>query len=545
MEEEKQGGEYLYKTSCEECGSSDANAVYSDGNTHCFSCDKTVVKAGPVDGIKKFSGSNNKDLITKITYKALRTRKIPENICRMYNYGVGKNKDGKPCHIACYYDKDKQPKGQKLRFEDKEFTFIGNKVRSTLFGQQLFASGRKLTITEGEIDTLSVAAAFDGKYPVVSIRRGAGKAKDDIVQQLDWIEGFDEIYIWFDNDAEGREAAEEVAMVLPVDKVRIVRHPTYKDASALLMNEGKAAVVKQFYNAEKFQPTDIISPLSLLDELLKPVEFGIPYFHPALTEATYGRRFGEVVVVGAGVSVGKTDMTMQQSAYDLRAGYKVGMFMLEQSNKETLQRMAGKLDGRIYHLPNSVIDPDKMTETVNFMEGTLYVYGKFGSMKWETIKHKIKYMFYNYGVQMFYIDNLTALNAHAEDERRNLDALMAELKALAQELNIWVWIVSHLNPPTKGPSHEAGGRTEQKQFTGSRAIMRWADFMFGFERNTLAEEDDVKNYIITRGLKDRFSGNATGKTFGSRFEGSTGLIHPTEGNDELQIEEGYEEEGDF
>jgi twinkle protein len=38
--------EYMYKTSCDNCGSSDANAVYSDGGKHCFSCGKHCKSKG-------------------------------------------------------------------------------------------------------------------------------------------------------------------------------------------------------------------------------------------------------------------------------------------------------------------------------------------------------------------------------------------------------------------------------------------------------------------------------------------------------------------
>ena len=63
-----------------------------------------------------------------------------------------------------------------------------------LFGQQLFSSGgKKLTITEGEIDALSVATAFDGKYPVVSIPNGASAARRAITKSLEWINSFEEI----------------------------------------------------------------------------------------------------------------------------------------------------------------------------------------------------------------------------------------------------------------------------------------------------------------------------------------------------------------
>ena len=35
----EQVGEYVCKGECEKCGSSDANALYSDGHTYCFSCE--------------------------------------------------------------------------------------------------------------------------------------------------------------------------------------------------------------------------------------------------------------------------------------------------------------------------------------------------------------------------------------------------------------------------------------------------------------------------------------------------------------------------
>ena len=36
---EQDSGKFLRHTSCDKCGSSDANAVYDDGTTWCFSCE--------------------------------------------------------------------------------------------------------------------------------------------------------------------------------------------------------------------------------------------------------------------------------------------------------------------------------------------------------------------------------------------------------------------------------------------------------------------------------------------------------------------------
>ena len=215
--------------------------------------------------------------------------------------------------------------------------------------------------------------------------------------------------------------------------------------------------------------------------------------------------------------------------------------MLEQSTKETLLRTAGKMDGCHYHLPNVETDTDKLKETVAGMDGSLFMFDNFGSNDWETISSKIRYMFYNYDCRIFYIDNLTALNAHASDERRNLDGLMADVAGLAKELDVWILLVSHLNPPKSGASHEAGGKTEQGQFTGSRAIMRWAYAMFGIERNTLHEEYEDRNKGLIRVLKDRFSGNATGQTVGFRYDSATGIVHETEESFEIEQTEGTDD----
>lgn len=525
-------GEFLYHTSCDSCGSSDANAVYSTDTTYCFSCGKVSTLDGTI--IKKERKIKDMNLLEG-SYKELQKRKIPLSICRQYGYSIGVDNKGNSCQIANYYNKDKELVAQKLRYADKTFKFIGTPKEATLFGQQLFASGGlKLTITEGEIDTLSIATAFDGKYPIVSIQNGANSAKKEISKQLDWISSFDEIYIWFDNDEAGNKALEEVTAILPINKVKIIKHSEYKDANDVLVNEGKAGVVKAFYNAEKYNPDGFVSPLDLLEEALKPIEWGLPWFYNKLTNISYGRRYGEVVAVGAGVSVGKTDFIMQQIAFDLKEGRQVATFMLEQSKVETLLRIAGKIDGIHYHLPDVEYDKAKLAETVTSLNN-LHIYDNFGRIDWQTIKQKIRSACHSFGCKLFYIDNLTALNAHADDERRNLDGLMEEVASLAKELDIWILLVSHLNPPKKGASHEAGGIVEQSQFTGSRAIMRWCSFMLGIERNTIHTDYNERNKGLVRCIKDRFSGKATGQTVGFIYDPNTGLCLESDVTTKLDI----------
>tara|TARA_B110000908_G_C10266913_1_gene465085 strand:+ start:929 stop:2569 length:1641 start_codon:yes stop_codon:yes gene_type:complete len=532
-------GEFIRHASCNSCGSSDANAIYSNGTSYCFGCEKWE----KIDGEYTPTNTAPKDkTLLRYEYQALAKRKIPDAIVAQYRYGVGHDKNGTLCQIANYFNKEKELVAQKLRYPDKTFKFIGDTQEALMFGQQLWGNtGKKIVVTEGEIDALSVATAFDGKYPVVSIKGGSNSAKKEISKHLEWLTGYEEIYLWFDGDDAGRKAVAECVNILPADKVRIIRHADYKDANEVLTYKGKAGILNSFYNAEKYKPDDIVSPIDLIDTIAEPIEIGFPYYSAKLSKLMYGRRFGEVVVVGAGVSIGKTDFVMSQLAHDIKQGWKVASFMLEQSTKETLLRTAGKIDGLHYHLPNVETDADKLKSTVREMDGSLFMFDNFGSNDWETISSKMRYMYHNYGCRIFYIDNLTALNAHASDERRNLDGLMADVAGIAKELDIWILLVSHLNPPKKGASHEAGGRTEQGQFTGSRAIMRWASAMYGIERNTLHDDINERNKGLIRVLKDRYSGSATGNTVGFRYDAETGIVH--ELDEDFEIEQTGDDNG--
>lgn len=534
-------GQFLRHEGCESCGSSDGNAIYSNGTSYCFACDKWDRVNGLETDTTVYRKSYNMSLF-KYEYQDLTKRKIPESIAKQYRYGVGVDNSGNMCQIANYFNKDKEVVGQKLRYANKKFKFIGDSKQSLMFGQQLWRNeGKKLVITEGEIDALSVATGFDGKYPVVSLKGGARSAKKEITEHLEWINGYEEVYFWFDNDTHGRAAVEDCVSLLPVDKVRIIRHPEYKDANEVLTYKGKGGIVSTFYEAERYKPDDIVCPTDLIDTVAEPVQAGFEYAYRSLTDLLYGRRFGEVITLGAGVSVGKTDFIMTQVAFDIQQGWPVATFMLEQSVKETVLRIAGKLDGCHYHLPDTEIDSDKLKNTVSSMSDKLYMFDNFGSNDWEIISSKIRYIKHNYGCRIFYIDNLTALNAHAGDERRNLDALMAEVAGLAKELDIWIMLVSHLNPPKTGAAHESGGKTEQAQFTGSRAIMRWSYAMLGIERNTLHTDPEDRNKGLVRVLKDRFSGSATGRTVGFRYDKVTGICHETLLDFEIDDDSGNDE----
>ena len=86
------------------------------------------------------------------------------------------------------------------------------------------------------------------------------------------------------------------------------------------------------------------------------------------------------------------------------------------------------------------------------------------------------------------------------------------------------WVVSHLTTPKTGESHEEGGRVKENQFTGSRAIARWAHHMWALERNKQAEKEEDRHKTTIRCLKDRYTGRGTGQTFQVKYDTETGRL---------------------
>jgi twinkle protein len=160
----------------------------------------------------------------------------------------------------------------------------------------------------------------------------------------------------------------------------------------------------------------------------------------------------------------------------------------------------------------------------------VYAYDSFGVNDWTVIEERIRYLVEAHGVRHIYIDHLTALAAWQDDERKALEVIMSDIGGLVKELDIAVYLISHLATP-EGKSHEEGGRVMIRHFKGSRAIGFWCHYMFGLERNQQDDDPSVRGLTTFRVLKDRYTGRATGATFFLRYDQSTGMLEETDGVD--------------
>lgn len=516
---------------CPRCGSRDNLARYSDGSGWCFGCN-TYDKGDGVD-MEEIDREPDPELgllSGEIPAGGLKKRGITEETMRRYSYLTGRDFSGKSVQIAQYRDEAGQIVAQKLRYADKSgFPWRGNAKAAVLFGQHLQARGKHLCVTEGEIDAMSLSQAMGNSWPVISVKNGASGAKRDLVKHLDFLRGFERVTLVLDNDEAGREAAEEAARAIaPVVNVHVCHLPL-KDANDMLVAGREEELVRAVWDAPKYRPKGVLGMPELLARLSEAPCDGHPWPYPTLTRLTYGRRPGEIVALGAGVGVGKTEFLSMAIMSDV-CGLRLPTAVLssEQTPSEVIRATAGKLAGKRFHIPDGSWTQEELEEAAKEMAkgAPLFVYDRAEAFHWEALKDTIRYLAAAEGIKSLYLDNLTAVVASEDDERRSLDRLMKEIAGLAMEYGLLVQLVSHLSTPD-GTPHEEGGRVLEKQFTGSRAIARWAHFMIGLERNKQAEDPAERNTMTVRVLKDRYTGRATGETFRLMYEDKTGrLVEP-------------------
>lgn len=528
-------GKFLYHSQCPHCGSSDAYAIYSSGSGYCFSCEKydkvadgheeETPPASPFPAKGKSGASPSGSFIKGLEFKALSARRLTEKTTRKYGYGIGVNKFGAKVQVAPYY-KNRTLIAQHLRGRDKSFTWLNKPEGIELFGQHLFPSGgRRVIITEGEIDAMSIAQAFGLKEAVVSIPSGVQSATKYIKASLEWIESFDEIVLAFDDDAEGKKGIKKTAPLFTTGKVKIARYNGRKDANDLLKNEGESTVVQAIYAAEEFRPDGIVNASKLWNEVVKAPVKGYPLLYPKLSKMLGGCCKGMLFMWTAGSGIGKST-AVNEIGYHLmmKHGLKLGVVALEESLKMTVERYLGiNLNRRIS------VERDGITDKIlqcSFQEtvghGRLELYDHWGSLQGDNLLNKLRYMAVSLGVDFIILDHISIVVSGSEerDERKALDILMTKLRAMVEETGVGIHAIVHLKRTDK--KFNEGGRVSLSDLRGSASLEQLSDAVIALERD---QQSENPNQSTLRVLKNRRLGT-TGEADTLEYDPTTGRLLP-------------------
>ncbi len=517
---------FLRHIPCENCGSSDANSLYDDGHTFCFACNAHTKGDGTCS--EKVQQKKASGLITG-SYQDLIKRGIREDTCRKFQYQVGEH-NGRIVQIAPYFDASGTLIAQKIRGANKEFSVLGNISGALLFGAHLWNSGKKIVVTEGEIDCLSVSQVQGNKWPVVSIPNGAQGAKKAVAKNLEYLNGFEEVIFMFDQDEPGKAAAAECVQLFEPGKAKIATLPL-KDANECLQQGKGEAIVQAIWNAKAYRPDGIISGEDLWEEVSKEETVpSIPYPWDSLTGLTKGPRKGELVTLTAGSGIGKSAVVREIAHHLISKGETVGMIMLEENPKRTALGLMGIELNKPLHLSREgVSEADLKTAfQATVGSGRVYLYNHFGSSDIDNLLSRIRFLAKGLNCGWVVLDHLSIVVSGLGDgdERRLIDNAMTMLRTLVEETGVGLFLVSHLKRPSDGKGHEEGAKTSLSQLRGSHAIAQLSDMVIGLERN---QQGDSPNTTTLRVLKNRFSGE-TGEAGFLLYDKDTGRLSETTGD---------------
>lgn len=416
------------------------------------------------------------------------------NNCVVFEY---RNELGE--HLANKYRKTKKSEGPKMWFEK------GTNV-NTLFNMDKINLSETLLITEGEFDCLS--AIESGFKNTVSIPSGVNSTNEWITSNWTFIEQFEEIIIWFDNDEPGIKGSREVFNRLPNKSVKIVRCEVANDINELLHKYGKLAVLKQIEKAS----TPVLEGVATLDMIedfdvheAETLKTGIDY----IDEKLIGMVFGSLNVLSGKNGSGKSTILNQiYIAEAISQGYKTFLFSGELiggnvkywllqtlANEEQFAEYTAK-DGHKY----KKVTIQAKEKIINDMKDRFFLYDS-DDYRIEAIIEKMTILAKRYGVRVFVIDNLMTIESSLKDKYEAETDIVKKLKNFAKKYNALVHLVAH---PRKSMNDEI----EKDDVAGSANITNLADYVTTISR---AKDDVVEYDAILKILKNRHTGVNVGK----------------------------------
>lgn len=532
----------INKKRCPRCAaqgfdrSGDNLNMYDDGHAHCFACEYHVHTNSTVTPVVEdivTTMTNPQPVVFKVgEVENLPHRRINEKTCRMYGYTTGANQ----IEIESFQNASGIVQAQHIRTADKQFFWLGDTKGLQFFGQHLFPSqgGKRICITEGAIDCMTMSQLFDNKYPVVSIPNGVNSAVKCFKENYDFVNSFETIVLCFDMDEPGQKAAREVADIMPPGKVKIMSLPR-KDANEMLINAESSSLLAAYWNAKTYSPDSILHVSQVIQdsEVSKLDVYEYPW--DTLTNFMIGQDSGRLNLWTSATGHGKSTIIRELVVDHLNHGRAVGCVFLEESPEQTVDDLISlKLGKPIRKIMSQrqlndlrkrngkeIVDlgiEDNLTEIeykkakAEVAELPLYLYDHIGNSNVSNIINRLEYMAVGLDCKVLIVDHLTLLGNmmlsssgdNFNNERLVLDDIMKKLREIVERTGVTIHAISHIKKTDKNV--DEGDRVNLSDLRGSGSLAQLSDNVFALERNAQHPDPLTCNTTNIRVLKNRKGG---------------------------------------
>lgn len=416
----------------------------------------------------------------------LESRGISAEIARRYEITVQRNHDN--ILVFPFFDESGKLRFVKYRKtdfdpeKDKNKEWCEANCKPILFGMKQCSENReRLIITEGQLDSLSVAEA--GIENAVSVPNGA-KGFTWIPYCYDWIMGFHEIVVFGDCENGHITLLDDISKRFN-KQIRHVREEDYlgcKDANEILQKHGPAAVRHAVENSVLI-PVKRVIPLADVEAVniyeLPKLKTGIA----ELDNTLYGGLpFGMVCVIAGKRGDGKSTFASQILANAIDQEYTVFAYSGELPNYLFKNWIDFQIAGRNHIIENQTdigtvnrFITNKNQELVDswYRERAFIYDGRIiDTDEKEDLLGSLEQAILQYGIKVVLIDNL--MTAMYIDEKQGSDkyeqqgAFVRELTKLAIKYDCLILLVAHKrkNSFTKDANDEVGGSGDITNLAG-------------------------------------------------------------------------------
>ena len=427
------------------------------------------------------------DKVDDRLYDYFLKRKISKDTVKYFKIGIINNA------IAFPHFENKEIVFVKYRaFDEKKF-WNEKDCKPILFNMDNCKDESILNIVEGHFD---VMAAHEYGIKAVSVPNGTADLTW-IETCWDFIDRFQKVYLYFDNDPAGQDAAEKIVKRLGEWRCYNVLLPEKDLNDCLIKGVWDEAIKEQIDNAVEYNLTALKKAehfRNQVKELNKDVlkKYGYEIGFSKLNGFLKGWREGEVTIIHGHNGSGKSTYISQEILFQIGKDFKCCMLSLEMLPKRYLNWMCNQ-----YCKKENLKDED-IDQAFNFMGDKLIIFNRVGEISKEEMFDTFKFAARKYNVKYFILDSLMRVkfdNRYELNEQKNF---LDDCKNFAMEYECHFFLIAH---PRKGISDNS--RPEKSDILGTSNIGNLSDNIIALYRHTKKEFIDSELSI----QKNREFGN--------------------------------------
>lgn len=428
----------------------------------------------------------------------LENRKISKEVAEQYEITVQTNND----NILVFPFYDEKGKLQFVKYrktdfdkeKDKNKEWCEANCKPILFGMKQCKGFDRLIVTEGQLDSLSVATA--GIDNAVSVPTGA-KGFTWLPYCWNWLNQFREIIIFGDYEKGKISLLDELSkrIKVPIKHVREEDYKDCKDANEILIKYGSEQVKACVDNAVRNSVRQIINLADVEDEnpyLIEKLGTGIRQIDTILNG---GLPFGGVTIVAGKRGEGKSTLASQIMINAIEKKYSCFAYSGELTNKSFKSTVDFQIAGPNHIFEATNIDGNKyntISKTNRDLISSwyrdkyiMYDNGCIDDDETVSLLELIETAIVQYGARVILLDNLmTAIDlvdVGNGDKNEKQSLFVKKLARIALRHNVLIILVAH-----KRKNHFS--TDENDEISGSGDISNLATVILSYEKDSNLQE---------------------------------------------------------